>query len=135
MCNVCLAMVATVACVCACVFASVHVSQLLAMECQSPMVNGTTAAWTTDSHTNSTCLCVGGDKNDELYTYDPLSCSEVKKDLPIYLSTSAVVNGLGSLVSGCYIVLLWSNRIVYNYAGLKLAEFKANKPTPSLYHQ
>lgn len=131
-CNACLAMVATAACVCACVFASVHVSQLLAMECQSPAMNAT-LTWMADSRLNSTCLCIGGEQRDEVFTYDPLSCSEVLEVLPIYLLTSAVTNGLAILVSSWYIVLLWSNRFAYTYAGLKLSEFNANAAMPSLY--
>ena len=133
-CNACLAMVATAACVCACVFASVHVSQLLAMECQSPAVNASNLSWTTDARLNSTCLCIGGERKNEVFTYDPLSCSEVLEVLPIYLLTSAVTNGLAILVSSWYIVLLWSNRCAYTYAGLKLSECNANNAAmPSLY--
>ncbi|KAK4022257.1 hypothetical protein OUZ56_007736 [Daphnia magna] len=129
-CNACLAMFATAACVCACVFASVHVSQLMAMECQSPTMNATL---TGNTGLNSTCLCIGGERQDEVFTYDPLSCSDVLELLPIYLSTSAVTNGLAALVSSWYIVLLWSNRFAYTYAGLKLSEFNANAAMPSLY--
>lgn len=125
-------MAATAACVCACVFASVHVSQLLAMECQPPAVNAT-LEWTTESQINSTCLCIGGERQDEIFTYDPLSCSEVLEILPIYLLSSAVTNGLACLVSSWYIVLLWSNRFAYTYAGLKLSEYNANAAMPSLY--
>lgn len=123
-------MVATAACVCACVFASVHVSQLMVMECQSPTVNATL---TGSTGLNSTCLCISGERRDEVFTYDPLSCSDVLELLPIYLSTSAVTNGLAVLVSSWYIVLLWSNRFAYTYAGLKLSEFNANAAMPSLY--
>ena len=131
-CNACLAMVATAACVCACVFASVHVSQLMTMECQSPTVNATLTG-TAEIQPNSTCLCIGGELLDEIFTYDPLSCSDVLELLPIYLSASAVTNGLAVLVSSCYIVLLWSNRFAYTYAGLKLSEFNANAAMPSFY--
>ncbi len=125
-------MVATAACVCACVFASVHVSQLMTMECQSPTVNATLVG-TAEFQLNSTCLCKGGERQDEVFTYDPLSCSEVLQVLPIYLTASAVTNGLAVLVSSWYIVLLWSNRFAYTYAGLKLSEFNANTAMPSLY--
>lgn len=132
-CNAFLAIVSTAACVCACVFASVHVSQLLAMKCQPPAVNATLVEWTNESQMNSTCLCVGGEGQNEIYTYDPLSCSEVLGILPIYLTTSAVTNGIASVVSSCYIILLWSNRFAYTYAGLKLSEYNANAPMPTLY--
>ncbi|XP_046652506.1 uncharacterized protein LOC124343279 [Daphnia pulicaria] len=132
-CNACLAMLATAACVCACVFASVHVSQLVTMECQSPTVNATLLVGTAEFQLNSTCLCIGGERQDEVFTYDPLSCSEVLQVLPIYLTASAVTNGLAVLVSSWYIVLLWSNRFAYTYAGLKLSEFNANTAMPSLY--
>lgn len=125
-------MAATAACVCACVFASVHVSQLLAMECQSPVLNATLNVLG-DSTLNSTCLCTGGEQKDEVFTYDPLSCSDVLEVLPIYLSTSAVINGLACLVSSWYIVLLWCNRYAYTYAGLKLSEYNTNAAMPSLY--
>jgi len=102
------------------------------MECL-PSSDNATWAWT-ESPVNSTCLCSSIDQDDEIYTYDPLSCSEVKQELPVYLIASAVTNGLACLISSWYIILLWSNRFAYTYAGLKLAEQKANAATAS-FHQ
>lgn len=117
-------MVATAATLTACVFASFHVSHLLAMDCL-PSSNNATLAWTVNP-VNSTCLCNSTLDKDAVYTYDPLSCTEVQHELPVYLITSAVTNGLACFVSIWYIILLWSNRYAYTYAGLKLAEQKAN---------
>lgn len=124
-------MVATTATLCACVFASVHVSHLMAMECL-PSSNNATWSWT-GTPVNSTCLCSSFGDDEEIYTYDPLSCIEVKQELPVYLLASAVMNGLACFASCCYIILLWSNRFAYTYAGLKLAEQKANGATFSIH--
>lgn len=126
-------MAATVATLCACVFASVHASHLFAMDC-APSDN-VTLSWT-DVGLNSTCLCSSRmADDDEIYTYDPLSCDDVTTLLPVYLMSSAVTNCLGSLASSWYIVLLWSNRFAYTYAGLKLAEQRASAVMLSSLYQ
>lgn len=118
-------MMATAACVCASVFASVHVSHLSTMDCQSPAENATFKWIVDEEHFNSTCLCAAADDSEAYYTYDPLSCYDVLRLLPVYLSTSAVINALACLVTCWYIILLWSNRFAYTYAGLRTSERKA----------
>jgi len=116
-CNLILALVATTACLCACIFASVHVSELLQMQCGvNPdidslwqVTDGQVAGW------NASCVCRAGD-SDELYTYDPLSCHQVERLLPIFLMASAVCNGVACFVCAWYVLLLWSNRFAYAYA-------------------
>lgn len=129
-------MVAAAAALCACVFASVHVSQLLNMDCQ-PSTNVNVTAFSLISEdrqlANASCLCIGGEDDDQIYTYDPLTCREVTKLLPVLLIFSAVINGLACLTSSCYVVLLWSNRLPYMYNGLKTAGQKSNAATKSLY--
>ena len=116
------AMVAAAAALCACVFASVHVSQLLNMDCQPPTsVNVTAFTLISEGRQlpNASCLCIGGEDDDQVYTYDPLSCREVTQLLPVLLIFSAVMNGLACFISSCYVVLLWSNRLPYMYTDLK----------------
>ena len=126
-------MVASAACLCACVFASLHADQLLfGLECDS---NAT--LWSEDGSRswNSSCICrtvmsaPSGSASipaaTQVYTYDPLTCYQVQNVLPVYLISSAVANGTAVVVCIWYILLLWSSRYAYTYAGLKVAEQKA----------
>lgn len=134
--NAILAILAAAATLFACVFASVHVSHLSVMDCQPPAnINVTTLSLLSQGSelANASCLCIGGQGDNQIYNYDPLTCREVTKLLPVLLMTSAVINGLACLTSSCYVVLLWSNRLPYMYAGLKTHGQKSNAALKSLY--
>ena len=134
--NACIAILAAAATLCACVFASVHVSHLAVMDCQPPAnINVTTLSLFSQGRelANASCLCIGGHDDNQIYNYDPLTCRETTKLLPVLLMASAIINGLACLTSSCYVVLLWSNRLPYMYAGLKTPGQKSNAALKSLY--
>ena len=124
--NVFLALAAAAGCLCACVFAGLHVSQLYGMSCDA---NATVWSEEASRSWNSTCVC--RDRH-QFYTYDPLSCDEVLHLLPVYLIASSSANGVAVVACFWYILLLWSSRFAYTYAGLKVAEQK-NAVMASLY--
>ncbi|XP_029160016.1 uncharacterized protein LOC114932011 isoform X2 [Nylanderia fulva] len=100
--SVFLAILATVACVSACIFSAMHLSRLMGLECTPARV------------LNATCVCrPRGEPPDSLdgaVRYMDLNCPEVEGILTILLIFSCTCNGLGVLVAGCYSYLHWSTR-------------------------
>ena len=115
-------MLSAAACLCACTFASFHVSQLFDMNCSE---NDASVLSNVDPALNSTCTCRTSSPDSIVYDYSPLSCFQVEHILSMYLLASAVAHGVAVFVCVCYILLLWSNRYAYTYAGLKIAEQKS----------
>lgn len=126
-CNILLTALAAVACLCACVFASLHVNQLLTMECSETSNSTLRMSQELSEDDTSTCLCyTPGASTDQsqVFTYDPLSCYQVHHVLPFYLTTSAVANAIAVVVSVWYFVLLWNSHYAYTYAGSRVAQRK-----------
>ncbi|XP_011050241.1 PREDICTED: uncharacterized protein LOC105143552 isoform X1 [Acromyrmex echinatior] len=100
--SVFLAVLATVACVSACIFSAIHLSRLMGLECTPARV------------LNATCVCrPRGESLDSLegiIRYIDLNCPEVESILTILLIFSCTCNGLGVLVAGWYSYLHWSTR-------------------------
>ncbi|KAL6422667.1 hypothetical protein ACFW04_010718 [Cataglyphis niger] len=100
--SVFLAVLATIACVSACVFSAMHLSRLMGQECTPARV------------LNATCVCrPRGEPPDSLkgaVRYMDLNCPEVEDILTILLIFSCSCNGLGILLAGCYSYLHWSTR-------------------------
>ncbi|XP_011629556.1 uncharacterized protein LOC105422035 isoform X2 [Pogonomyrmex barbatus] len=100
--SVFLAILATIACVSACIFSAMHLSRLMRLECTPARV------------LNATCVCrPRGEPSDSLegvVRYMDLNCPEVENILTILLIFSCTCNGLGALVAGWYSYLHWSTR-------------------------
>ncbi|XP_071631613.1 uncharacterized protein [Temnothorax longispinosus] len=100
--SVFLAILATIACVSACIFSAMHLSRLMGLECTPARV------------LNATCVCrPRGEPPDSLegaVRYIDLNCPDVESILTILLIYSCICNGLGALVAGWYSYLHWSTR-------------------------
>ncbi|XP_029665594.1 uncharacterized protein LOC115236998 [Formica exsecta] len=100
--SVFLAVLATMACVSACVFSAMHLSRLMGLECTPARV------------LNATCVCrprgESPDSLEDAVRYMDLNCPEVEDILTILLIFSCTCNGLGMLSAGCYSYLHWITR-------------------------
>ncbi|PSN43504.1 hypothetical protein C0J52_13413 [Blattella germanica] len=104
-----LAVLATVSCFCACVFAMLHLVFLSSMQCEPAHV------------LHSTCVC---QDIQRVYHYTDLNCPEVENILTILLIGSCAANGIGGILSVWYVFLHWSSRYSHHYSEVKTNDNK-----------
>ncbi|EFN83903.1 hypothetical protein EAI_00457 [Harpegnathos saltator] len=103
--SVFLAVLATVACITACVSSTMHLSRLMELECTPARL------------LNATCVCRPRGAPPDSFEfiegavrYVDLNCPDVQGILTILLIFSSVCNGLSALVAGWYSYVHWSTR-------------------------
>nr|XP_050846839.1 sarcospan isoform X2 [Vespula vulgaris] len=98
-----LAISASVACVLACISATMHLAHLMRLECTPARV------------LNATCVCRPREQanvtvSEASVKYMDLNCPEVESILTILLIFSSTCNAFGAIVAGWYSYLHWSTR-------------------------
>ncbi|XP_071444587.1 sarcospan isoform X2 [Hetaerina americana] len=127
--SVTLSILVIVTCLCASVFALLHVIFLSKMACHSTTLTADISA------INSSCVCTNipaiASQVDELYRmhsvgrtyyYPDLSCEDVEGLLFIFLITSCLLNAVAAFVSFVYVFLHWSSRYMYVYSGVNSSD-------------
>ncbi|XP_046395864.1 sarcospan isoform X2 [Ischnura elegans] len=123
--SVTLSIVVIATCLCASVFALLHVIFLSKMACHSTKLSAESSAL------NSSCICSNvpaiASRVEDLYQmpsagrtyyYRDLSCDDVEGMLFYFLIASCLMNAVAAFVSFVYVFLHWSSRYMYVYSGV-----------------